>query len=100
MTVPPYVVGCLFTIAGGFFADRYKQRGIFMIGYCFLAMVGFAMLLSTENHYVKYVGTFLVVSGIYPNVSGGVAWNSNNIGGTTKRCVPPTPPLHSILFCS
>ncbi|KIM33275.1 hypothetical protein M408DRAFT_152128 [Serendipita vermifera MAFF 305830] len=87
MTVPPYVVGCIFTISGGFLADRYKQRGVFMIGYCIMAMTGFSMLLATESVGVQYAGTFLATSGIYANIPGGVAWNGNNIGGSTKRAI-------------
>lgn len=39
LTVPPYVVACIFCIGAGFFADRMKQRGIFMIGFMCLAYV-------------------------------------------------------------
>jgi MFS family permease len=37
MTVPPYVVACLFTIAGGYAADKHGQRGIYMIFFCCVA---------------------------------------------------------------
>lgn len=37
MTVPPYVVACLFTIGGGFLADKHRQRGIYMIFFCLVA---------------------------------------------------------------
>jgi len=87
MTVPPYVVGCFATIAGGFLADRSKKRGPYMIFFCIVAIIGFVMLISTSKPHVQYAGTFLVVSGIYPNVPLGVAWNGNNIGGATKRAV-------------
>ncbi|KIM33273.1 hypothetical protein M408DRAFT_152109 [Serendipita vermifera MAFF 305830] len=87
MTVPPYVVGCISTIGGGFLADRYKQRGLFFIGYCLMAMLGFTLLISSDIVGVQYAGTFLATSGIYANVPGGVAWNGNNIGGTTKRAI-------------
>ncbi|TFK23509.1 MFS general substrate transporter [Coprinopsis marcescibilis] len=87
MSVPPYVAGCIATIAGGWAADRAKQRGLFMIGFCFTAIIGFVMLISTDLPGVQYVGTFLTVCGIYPNVPMGVAWNGNNIGGSTKRAV-------------
>jgi hypothetical protein len=50
-------------------------------------MVGFAILAGTDNNAVKYFACFLVVSGIYPNVPQGVAWNGNNIGGSVKRGV-------------
>ncbi|KAF6745722.1 major facilitator superfamily domain-containing protein [Ephemerocybe angulata] len=87
MSVPPYVAGCIATITGGLLADRYKQRGLFMIGFCATAVVGFVMLISTHKPAVQYVGTFFAVCGIYPNVPMGVAWNGNNIGGATKRAV-------------
>lgn len=32
MSVPPYVVACVITIAVGFAADKHRQRGVYMIG--------------------------------------------------------------------
>lgn len=37
MTVPPYVVACVFTLAGGWAADKHGQRGIYMMFFCLLA---------------------------------------------------------------
>jgi sugar phosphate permease len=87
MSVPPYVAGCFCTILGGYAADWHKQRGLYLIGFNLTAIVGFVMLLATQNAKVKYAGTFFIVCGIYPNVPIGVAWNGNNIGGSTKRAV-------------
>ncbi|KAG8925732.1 hypothetical protein FRC02_009457 [Tulasnella sp. 418] len=87
LTVPPYVVACFFTIFGGFVADRYRMRGPFMMFFCAVAIAGFVMLIATQKPAVQYLGTFFAASGIYPNVPMGVAWNGNNIGGTTKRGV-------------
>ncbi|KAF2456668.1 major facilitator superfamily transporter [Lineolata rhizophorae] len=87
MTVPPYVVACAFCIAGGYSADKHKQRGLYMIGFNLVAIVGLIMLISTDNPQVKYAGCFFATSGIYPNVPQGVAWNGNNIGGSVKRGV-------------
>ncbi|KAF9888482.1 hypothetical protein FE257_008589 [Aspergillus nanangensis] len=87
MTVPPYVVACFFCIGGGFMADRQRQRGLYMIGFNIVAIIGFIMLISTDNVGVKYAGTFFAAAGIYPNVPQGVAWNGNNIGGSLKRSV-------------
>jgi hypothetical protein len=50
-------------------------------------IMGTIMLLVSDNNHVKYGGTFLVASGIYPNVPGITCWNANNIGGSTKRSV-------------
>ncbi|KAI5845126.1 major facilitator superfamily domain-containing protein [Morchella snyderi] len=87
MTVPPYVFACAATITGGYLADKKGQRGVFMIFFCVLSIIGFTMLISTHNPHVQYLGTFLAAAGIYPNVPMGVAWNGNNIGGSTKRGV-------------
>lgn len=87
MTVPPYAVACVFTIAAGLGADRAKQRGIFMGIFEISAIVGFAMLASSHKPAVQYTGTFFAASGIYPLVPMGVAWNGNNIGGSLKRGV-------------
>ncbi|KAL4899061.1 hypothetical protein BDW74DRAFT_189540 [Aspergillus multicolor] len=87
MTVPPYVVACVFCIGGGFLADRQGQRGLYMIFFNIVAIIGFIMLISSDNNGVKYAGTFFAASGIYPNVPQGVAWNGNNIGGSFKRSV-------------
>ena len=51
------------------------------------SLIGFIMLISSQNNTVKYIGIFFVTSGVYPNVPQGIAWNGNNIGGSTKRGV-------------
>ncbi|KAF4826948.1 putative transporter [Colletotrichum tropicale] len=87
MTVPPYVVACICCISGGWLADRHRQRGIYMIFFCAIGIIGFIMLLASQSNGVKYAGCFFAASGIYPNVPQGVAWNGNNIGGSVKRGV-------------
>jgi MFS family permease len=87
MSVPPYVVACVFTVGGGFAADKHGQRGIYMIFFCIVAAVGFAILAGVDSNGAKYFACFMVTSGIYSNVPQGVAWNGNNIGGSLKRGV-------------
>jgi len=73
MTVPPYAVACLFTIGAGYAADKMKQRGIFMLFFEGMAILGFAMLASSKKAGIQYAGTFFAASGIYPLVPMGVA---------------------------
>jgi len=87
MSVPPYVAGCIATVGSGWWADKAGHRGLFMICHNVLAIAGFIMLIATDKAGVQYFGTFCAVCGIYPNVPLGVAWNGNNIGGSTKRAV-------------
>jgi hypothetical protein len=106
MTVPPYAVACVCCIAAGFAADRTRQRGVYVVG-CIISayvvptcqhafsvkfltlrsIIGSVMLFASHSDKSKYAGTFFLASGIYPNVSQIVAWNGNNIGGSTKRGV-------------
>lgn len=87
MSVPPYICACFCCISGGWLADRHGQRGIYMIGFCCVAILGFVLLICSQNNHVKYAGCFFAAMGIYPNVPQGVAWNGNNIGGSLKRGV-------------
>lgn len=50
-------------------------------------IIGFTIQLATTHAKHKYLGTFFAAAGIYPNVPQIVAWNGNNIGGSTKRSV-------------
>lgn len=102
MTVPPYVVACLCTLAGSYFSDKMGQRGLFMIGFELTAIAGFLLLITNGIPHVQYAGTFLAAAGKYsyytrePKLTfKGIftlvpmigAWNCNNIGGSLKRGV-------------
>ncbi|KAK8862043.1 high-affinity nicotinic acid transporter [Apiospora arundinis] len=87
MTVPPYIAACICCIGGGYLADRHGQRGVYMIFFNCVAIFGFILQIASSNNALKYAGTFFAAMGIYPNVPQGVAWNGNNIGGSTKRGV-------------
>lgn len=60
MSVPPYVAGCICCITCGIFADKWQQRGVFMIGNCLCAILGFAMLAGVRSEGVKYFACFLI----------------------------------------
>jgi len=87
MSVPPYIVACFCCITGGYLADRFQTRGLPMMGFTLIAILGLVLQIASYDHHVKYFGTFLFASGIYPNVPQGLAWNGNNMGGTVKRGV-------------
>ncbi len=63
MTVPVYIVACVCTIGGSFASDRAGQRGLFLLGFQLVAIIGFVMLISNEIPQVQYVGTFFAASG-------------------------------------
>jgi hypothetical protein len=87
MTVPPYVCATIFTIGLNYAADKYRQRGAFLLGSQVIAISGFALLAGSGKPSVQYAGTVLAAIGIYPQIPLGLAWNSGNMGGTLKRGV-------------
>ncbi|KAI1770424.1 MFS general substrate transporter [Hypoxylon cercidicola] len=87
MSVPPYVFACIFTIGGSRLADRCGQRGVFLLGFQLVAILGVALLAASENTTMQYTGTVLAAIGIYPQIPLGLAWNGNNIGGSLKRAM-------------
>jgi predicted MFS family arabinose efflux permease len=87
MSVPPYFVACIVTMTIGYVADKKRTRGPFMLVFCIVAASGWIMLISSGKFAIQYTGVFLATGGIFPLVPLGVAWNSNNIGGSLKRGV-------------
>lgn len=87
MSVPPYVCACVFTIGSSYFADRLKQRGVFLIGFQLIALVGFGLLAGTRSVSAQYGGLVLAAIGIYTQIPLSMAWNSGNIRNSGKRAV-------------
>ncbi|KAM3087060.1 hypothetical protein ACMFMF_000992 [Clarireedia jacksonii] len=85
LTVPPYACAAFLTIVIGLLADRTKQRGLCNICVSILGVIGFGMLLGSQNAHIKYAGTFLGALGIYPCIANTITWVSNNIEGVYKR---------------
>ncbi|KAK4184165.1 major facilitator superfamily domain-containing protein [Podospora australis] len=87
MSVPPYAVAAILTVVIGYIADRTRARGLCNIIVSVFGVVGFIMLLVSEEAAVKYVGTFLGAMGIYPCISNTISWVANNTEGVYKRGV-------------
>ena len=58
--------GFIAILATSAYSDKMKSRGPFIIAGCVLAIAGYIMLLVAKTPGVKYGGTFLVATGIYP----------------------------------
>ena len=52
-----------------------------------LDIIGFIMLLASNNPRVKYAATFLAAMGIYPCIPNTIVWVANNTEGVYKRGV-------------
>lgn len=78
-SVPPNFCGFLSVLVVAHFSDRYKRRGVFMLGGIVLAIIGYIMLIASADPYTQYGGTFLVASGIFPCSPLVMGWLSNNL---------------------
>jgi sugar phosphate permease len=58
LSVPPYAVAAVLTIAVGFTADRTRQRGWCNIAVSFLGIAGFAMLLGESLYTSHFLPSF------------------------------------------
>ena len=87
LSVPPYTAAAVLTILVGWYADRTKSRGFCNIFVSPLAIIGFVLLIVTEQPRVKYAATFLAALGIYPTIANTITWASNNVEGVLKRGV-------------
>ncbi|KAK7517798.1 major facilitator superfamily domain-containing protein [Phyllosticta citriasiana] len=90
LTVPPYALATLLTIAVAIMSERLHHRSSFMIGAAILAVAGYAILIGNADRVssrpgVSYAGTFLAAAGIYPATALGLAWPAMNVAGQTKR---------------
>ena len=64
-TVPPNMISFFIVLATAAYSDRIKARGPFMIAGCVVAIAGYAMLLGSHKHSVRYGGTYLVAAGVF-----------------------------------
>ncbi|SNX86065.1 related to allantoate permease [Melanopsichium pennsylvanicum] len=85
LTVPVYVPATILVIVIAYLADRIRLRGPFMLGLLPLSMIGYIMLLITQDPRVKYGATFLIALGIYPTAPCILSLPINNTSGLYKR---------------
>lgn len=87
LSVPPYSIAAVLTIAIGFFGDRTKWRGYCNMATVSVGIAGFTMMIATDDPAVQYAGAFLGAAGIYPTIPNTLAWCVNNTEGSLKRAV-------------
>lgn len=87
MTVPPYVVAFFFTISVGWLSDRLKVRGIPLLIFTAIGIIGYAIQISVDHQKlnVKYFATFLSAIGIFTTSGLNIPWLSNNLRGHSRR---------------
>lgn len=90
VSIPIYVVACIFTVTIGFMADRTGKRSLYGVGSGILAIVGYIILIANDpadKPGVSYFACYLAASGIYPMIPNTVAMVGVNTEGSYTRSV-------------
>ncbi|KAL2148456.1 hypothetical protein VTH82DRAFT_2376 [Thermothelomyces myriococcoides] len=91
LTVPPYALAFITTLAVATVSERTGHRAIPLIGSSLFAIIGYIILLTnsdpTNRPGVSYLGTFFAAGGIYPATALALSWPAINVSGQTKRAV-------------
>ena len=85
LTAPPYTFAFITTLLTAYFSDKYTQRGIFIVFWMSISVIGFIILIVVQNSSVKYFALFLTAGGIAPCLATCVTFISCNISPQTKR---------------
>lgn len=72
LSTPPYVLGFLTTLAVCWASDRYKNRGLFMVGTMSVCCIGYIILLAQYKPAVSYFACFLAVAGVSPGIVSSI----------------------------
>lgn len=88
LTVPPYAVAFVGTLASSYLSDRLRKRGIFVVILMLLSAVGFAILIGVPHQNgARYFATFLVVLGAFSNIPLMLSWAANTAGSHSAAAV-------------
>lgn len=85
MTVPPYAVSFVVSLALAYVSDRYKVRGPVLFVTGLIATAGYAIYLTTTDKHTLYGSLFLQIPGVYASAPTLSAWMANNVQPYYKR---------------
>ncbi|TKY84545.1 hypothetical protein EX895_006447 [Sporisorium graminicola] len=81
LTVPPNIAGAIATLAFTYCAAKFRIRSVFTIAGSIVMVIGYAMLVGSNNLYVRYAASFFATSGAFTQgalLPAYAAVNANN----------------------
>ena len=86
-SIYPWILAWGFTCILSIASDKARLRLPFALFSCIIAIVGFAMVMASEDYKVKYAGCFLAVTGLYSAMPAVVCLFSLNFAGHRNKSV-------------
>ncbi|KAF7715437.1 MFS-type transporter [Penicillium ucsense] len=85
MSVPPFVCGAVGLYLFTFSSDRYKERGLHIVGGLIVCLIGLVMTITIENNHGRYIALCVLLIGSYATSPLTMAWLSGNTPEPGKR---------------
>ncbi|KAL5343182.1 major facilitator superfamily domain-containing protein [Aspergillus crustosus] len=88
LSAPPYFISFLFCVAAALFSDRYGRRGLVIVFFSTMGMIGYLILAAVQDENSvgpRYLGIWLATCGIFPALCINITWLLNNQGGDSKK---------------
>jgi hypothetical protein len=63
MTIPIYILGGISLVVQVYFSDKFKRRGVFIIGCCVPVVVGYLICVGTANPNAGYAAVLILSLG-------------------------------------
>jgi len=64
MTIPVYTLGAMSLVINVWLSDKFRRRGVVIIGCCVPVAVGYLICVATPNGGAGYAGMFILVLGM------------------------------------
>ena len=74
LTIPCYALGAITYLIVAWMSDRLQKRGVAVVIFGLVSVIGYAILISPVVNGVKYFGCFLVAMGLYVAVGIPLGW--------------------------
>ncbi|KAL4761192.1 putative MFS transporter [Aspergillus foveolatus] len=88
LAAPPYFVSFLFCVVAAIFSDRYGRRGLVIVFFSTIGMIGYLILAAVQDENKvgpRYLGIWLATCGVFPALCINITWLLNNQGGDSKK---------------
>ncbi|KAL4998699.1 major facilitator superfamily domain-containing protein [Aspergillus recurvatus] len=88
LSAPPYFASFLLCVAAALFSDRYGRRGLVIVFFSTVGMIGYLILAAVQDENKvgpRYLGIWLATCGVFPALCINITWLLNNQGGDSKK---------------